>query len=240
MIDDRMSAASRVKAAETPESIRTLPVSEIVAAKLRDAILSGQLKPGERLIEQKWAARFGIGQPTLREAFRELELQGFLVRSRQRGTYVTKLSLEECSKVLEVRMALESVAIQRATACMTPEALAKIAEELHRLEAAARDLDLVRFHDADMAFHKRIWEIPQNEHLSGMLEQVAFRLFAFLKMRPAIRIEYGAAVEQHRQIFEGLRSGDPAAALESFTKSTLKFWKEEGVEIDTLIFRNFA
>jgi len=231
-----MNAGSPAEATDTPEPIHTLPVSEIVAAKLRDTILSGQLKPGDRLIERKWAARFGIGQPTLREAFRELELQGFLLRSRQRGTYVTELTREECRKVLEVRVALESLAIQRATTLMTPKALGKIAEELNRLEAAARDLDLVRFHEADLAFHKLVWEVPQNEHLSGMLEQVSFRLFAFLKMRPAIRTEYNAAVEQHRQIFEGLRSGDPAAALESFMRSTLKFWKEQqGVEIDILI-----
>jgi len=75
-------------------------VPEIVAEKLREAILAGQLKPGDRLIEQKWAARFSVGQPTIREAHRELELQGFVRKSRQRGTYVTELSREECRKLL--------------------------------------------------------------------------------------------------------------------------------------------
>ena len=114
MIGYRMNAGSPAEATDTPEPIHTLPVSEIVAAKLRDTILSGQLKPGDRLIERKWAARFESAAHT-REAFRELELQGFLLRSRQRGTYVTELTREECRKVLEVRVALESLAIQHAT-----------------------------------------------------------------------------------------------------------------------------
>ena len=93
---------------------------------------------------------------------------------------------------------------------------------MNRLEAAARDLDLVRFHEADLAFHKLVWEVPQNEtqrHAGASVLQ------AFCLPEDAARdpTEYNAAVEQHRQIFEGLRSGEPAAALEFFMRSTLKF-----------------
>jgi DNA-binding GntR family transcriptional regulator len=112
-----------------------------VAQKLRESILTGQLKPGARLVERKWAARFSVGQPTIREALRELKLQGFLRKSRQRGTYVTELSREGCRKLLEVPMALEALAIQRAAVCGIPEALERIAGELHKLKTAARALD---------------------------------------------------------------------------------------------------
>ena len=207
-------------------------VPEIVTDRLREAILAGQIKPGERLVERTWAARFGIGQPTLREALRELELQGFVRKSPMRGTYVTELSLEECRKLLEVRMALEALAIQRALPRLTPENLREIAASLEELEAAARELDQASFHESDMRFHQCIWGLVENEHLTRVLEQVAFRLFAFLKMRPATGAHYLAAAAQHREIFEGLRSGDPAIAIAAFTRSTLKFWREQGgVEI---------
>jgi DNA-binding GntR family transcriptional regulator len=89
-----------------------------------------------------------------------------------------------------------------------------------------------------MAFHQHLWEIADNEHLSRMLEQVAFKFFAFLKMRPAVETEYSEAVEHRRRIYEGLRSGDPAIALEAFTSSTLKFWKEQlGIEVQ--VFKYF-
>jgi DNA-binding FadR family transcriptional regulator len=82
---------------------------QAAAEALRNAIIAGDIKPGERLLEHKLAARLGIGQPTLREAFKELEYQGFLRKGPQRGTYVTKLSKDDFRKILEVRLALEVV-----------------------------------------------------------------------------------------------------------------------------------
>jgi DNA-binding GntR family transcriptional regulator len=64
---------------------RAPSLPEAVADKLREAILSDRLRPGQRLVEHKLAARFGIGQPTLREALRELEAQGFVRKSQKRG-----------------------------------------------------------------------------------------------------------------------------------------------------------
>src|ERR671936_391943 len=89
-------------------------IPETVAETLREGIIAGKLKPGERLVEQKLAAQLGIGQPTLREALKELEYQGFVRKVPNRGTYVTRLSQEDFSKILEVRMALEALVIERA------------------------------------------------------------------------------------------------------------------------------
>ena len=80
----------------TPVRFPSLP--EAVAEKLREAVLAGQLKPGERLVEQKLAASLGIGQPTLREALKELEFQGFVRKSPKKGTYVTELTPEDSAK----------------------------------------------------------------------------------------------------------------------------------------------
>src|SRR5690242_3873992 len=87
---------------------------EAVAEQLRNAILTGSLKPGDRLVEQKLAARFGIGQPTVREALKELEMQGFVRKSSRKHTHVTQLTREDYRKMLEVRLALEPLAIRRA------------------------------------------------------------------------------------------------------------------------------
>ena len=108
--------------AESLSPLRLLSVPEAVAQKLRDAILAGQLKPGERLVEQKLASRFGIGQPTLREALKELEFQGFVRKSPKKGTYVTLLTPEDFRKIQEVRMSLEVVAIEKAACNMTSQA----------------------------------------------------------------------------------------------------------------------
>src|SRR5213596_3845345 len=84
--------------------LRSRSIPEEAAQLLRDAIIAGQLKPGERLVEQKLAGSLGIGQPTLREALKELEFQGFVRKAPKKGTYVTKVTLDDFRKIQEVRM----------------------------------------------------------------------------------------------------------------------------------------
>lgn len=208
--------------------VRSLP--EAIAEKLREAILAGLLKPGERLIEQKLAGRLGIGQPTLREALRELELQGFVRKAApNKGTYVTKLNQEDFQKIFEVRMALEVVAIGKATIHWNERASHELGSIVTRMEAAAREFDLATFHKNDLEFHRTIWDLTGNEYLGIALERVAFRLFAFvLLQRPGgAANEFLAAAEQHRQILAGLQSGHPQIARKAFVESTLKFWSEQ-------------
>src|ERR1700748_1150475 len=85
-------------------TLQTAP--QAAAQALREAIISGELKGGDRILEQKWSLHLGIGQPTLREALRELEQQGLLRKLPQRGTYVAQLSPEDYRRILEVRIPL--------------------------------------------------------------------------------------------------------------------------------------
>ena len=207
--------------------VRTLP--DAVAERLREAILAGVLKPGERLIEQKLAGHFGIGQPTLREALKELELQGFVRKTApNKGTYVTKLSQEDFQKILEVRMVLEVVAIGKAATHWNGRISHELTLTVTAMETAARQFDLATFHKNDLQFHRRIWDLTGNEYLGTALERVAFRLFAFvLLQRPReAENEFLASAEQHKQILAGLESGDPKVARNAFLCSTLKFWSE--------------
>ena len=209
---------------------RTPSLPETVAVKLREAILSDRLRPGQRLVEQKLAAHFGIGQPTLREALRELEAQGFVRKSQKRGTYVTELSAEEYRQTHDVRMTLESLAMERAAPNVTAESLRELERSLKRLAAAARQPDLNLYHKSDMDFHKVIWKLTGNDCLFQTLERITFGLFAFALLgRPSagIRPDLIAAIEQHRSILEGLRTRDPVIARDTFVNVTLQFWKEQ-------------
>jgi DNA-binding GntR family transcriptional regulator len=197
---------------------------------LREAILSDRLRPGQRLVEQKLAAHFGIGQPTLREALRELEAQGFVRRSQKRGTYVTELSAEEYRQTHDVRMTLESFAMERAAPNVTEEVLLDLEESLSQLAAAARQPDLTRYHKSDMEFHKLIWRLTGNDCLCLALERITFGLFAFALLggpSDGLRPDLLAAIEQHRDILDGLRTRDPKIAREIFVRATLQFWKEQ-------------
>lgn len=206
--------------------LRVPSAPEAAAEALRTAIITGRLKPGDRLIEKKLAASLGIGQPTLREALKELDYQGFVRRTPQRGTYVTKLEKEDFRKILEVRMVLELLAIDQATRNMTPLSEQELSAIVASMGEAAEKFDLGAFHTNDVAFHRGIWSLAGNEYLEKALEGIAFRLFAFviLQRDPAARNEFLASVEQHRGILAGLRSGDPNRARQAFLSQTVNFW----------------
>jgi DNA-binding GntR family transcriptional regulator len=207
--------------------VRPKSLPESVAEQMMEAIVSGRLKPGERLVEQKLAALFGIGQPTVREALKQLEYQGLVRKLPNRATYVTELSASDVEKIFEVRMALETLAIEKAAANLTPNALVELREHLAAMEKAARATDLPAFHQSDLAFHRVIWDLSGNEHLSAALDRIAFSLFAFvlLKYREE-KTGYAAAVTQHRQIMDGLATQDPAKASRIFQQCTMRYWRQ--------------
>ena len=208
--------------------ISVLSAPQAAAEALRSAIIAGDIKPGDRLLEQKLAAHLGIGQPTLREAFKELEYQGFVRKGPQRGTYVTKLSKDDFRKILEVRLALEVLAIGEAAPNVSAEDGQDLATLVNAMGSAAEAFDLAAFHKADIAFHRRVWALAGNEYLTNALELVAFRLFAFvLIQRPRdARNEFLDATQQHREILAGLCSHDPDKARRAFVSSTVHFWRE--------------
>jgi DNA-binding GntR family transcriptional regulator len=218
-------------------TIQTAP--QAAAQAIREAIISGELKGGDRIIEQKWASRLGIGQPTLREALHELEHQGLLHKLPQRGTYVTQLSPEDYRLIQEVRIPLEAIAIGKAAENLTPEAEKELTAIVNSMAGNGMDdKDVKIFHDCDVAFHRKIWELAGNEYLRDTLETVTFRLFVFSVVgrwphNPKAISERLAAVEEHLGILEGLRTRDRHLARQAFVKQTVQYWNMQyGLNLD--------
>lgn len=212
--------------------LTTQSVPQAAAQALREAIISGELRGGDRILEQKWSLRLGIGQPTLREALRELEQQGLLKRLPQRGTYVAQLSPEDYRQILEVRVPLEMIAIGRAAQRLTPEAEARLAEIVNRMSGTESVVDVRGFHDCDVLFHRTIWELAENPYLQELLEKITFRLFVFSVVGrwPDGKNAAGerlAAVRQHTGILEGLRTRDQHKAQQAFVEHTVNYWNQQ-------------
>lgn len=216
--------------------IQTAP--EAAAQAIREAIIAGELKGGDRIIEQKWAARLGIGQPTIREALNELIHQGLLRKLPQRGTYVAQLSPNDYRLIQEVRIPLEAIAIGKAAENLTPEADQELASLVAAMAGTSMTaMDVKNFHDCDVAFHRKIWDLAGNEYLRDTLEAISFRLFVFSVVgrwpeNPKAFSERIAAVQQHLTILEGLRSRDRHAARQVFIQQTIQYWnKQYGLEL---------
>ncbi|HUZ93521.1 MAG TPA: GntR family transcriptional regulator [Edaphobacter sp.] len=229
-------ASSSQKSSPGQLNIPTAP--QAAAQAIRESIISGELSGGERIIEQKWAVRLGIGQPTLREALNELTHQGLLRKVPARGTYVTQLSPEDYRLIQEVRIPLEAIAIGKAAENFTPEADAELTALVTAMTGTGMAATDVRhFHDCDVAFHRTIWELAGNEYLRDTLESVTFRLFVFSVVgrwpgNSNALSERLAAVQQHHSILEGLRSRNKDTARQVFVKQTVHYWNTQyGLDI---------
>ncbi len=211
-------------------TIQTAP--QAAAQAIRESIIAGELKGGDRVLEQKWALKLGIGQPTLREALRELEHQGLLRKEPQRGTYVAQLSPDDYRRILEVRIPLEAIAIGKAAIRLTPEVEKELTALVVTMAGAGGEVDVKSFHDCDVLFHRKIWELTGNEYLQDLLEAISFRLFVFSVIgrwpdSPNAMAERAAAVKQHQGILEGIRTGNPRTAQRAFVKHTVAYWNTQ-------------
>lgn len=214
-----------------PLNIQTAP--QAAAQAIRESIISGELRGGDRLIEQKWAARLGIGQPTLREALQELEHQGLLRKTHQRGTYVAQLSPEDFRLIQEVRIPLEAIAIGAAAENFSPEADEELTARVEAMTGTGMSRnDIQQFHENDVAFHRKIWDLAGNPFLRDTLETITFRLFVFSVVdrwlgNPRAMSERIAAAQEHLGILEGLRSRDKQTARQAFIKQTVQYWNAQ-------------
>jgi DNA-binding GntR family transcriptional regulator len=174
---------------------------------LREAILKGRINPGEPIVESKVAQQLGVGQPLVREALIELDHQGLVQRIPYRGTYVRKLSREDIEKIFHVRIELEALAAKWAKDNAKSVDIAALRAFLSEMKQAAEALDLDQFYKSDLAFHRKLWALSENEYLADALERVVVPLFAFFVMKGTrVQKSYIDSVAIHGRIVDAIET----------------------------------
>ena len=169
-----------------------LPLRDVVFNTLRQAILKGELKPGERLMEIALAERLGVSRTPIREAMRKLEQEGLVVMIPRRGAQVANITEKDLNDVLEVRIALENVAIEKACARMTEEEMRRLWLAAKEFEHTIAEGNLVKLAEADVAFHEVIYQASDNKRLNQVLNNLREQMYRY-------RLEY-IKDEDKRQI----------------------------------------
>lgn len=194
------------KTATLLKPLKTASLSSRVFETLRDAIFAGRLKAGDPLRELHLARELNVSQATIREALVQLEQLGLVVRTPNIGTHVTRMSREEVAERVELRVILEERAMTQAAPRLGEPEFAALTQLVHRItEASARDAYFEEA-QADLAFHRYIWERTGNRTLYRTLDQIAVPLFAFVSiLRGANRQSLKDVVQSHEGIVEALR-----------------------------------
>jgi DNA-binding GntR family transcriptional regulator len=184
-------------------------LSAQVAARLKDAIFAGQVKPGDPLRELHLARELNVSQATVREALVQLERLGLVVRTPNIGTEVTRLSDQDIRERMELRALLEERAMLEAAPRLRPPDLALLEARLDALGKAIGRNDYFEQAQADLGLHRAIWERAGNRTLYNTLDALAVPLFAFVSiLRGASRQTLKDVVSSHEGLVEALRRGD--------------------------------
>ena len=185
---------------------------------LFEAIVKGEFKPGDRMLEGPLARQLQVAQSTLREALQDLEHQGLVTKYDNRGTFVTDISLEEIDQLYAVRKQLEPFAASLSRSRMTSTTYAELSQLLEKMHSAGKNHDLMELAVVDLEFHQMIWHLSGNKWLERALRLVGPPLLAFdyVALYGAPTYDFEKAYSQHRALLDALYTGTPDDARKFF------------------------
>ncbi|MFO1109090.1 MAG: GntR family transcriptional regulator [Bradyrhizobium sp.] len=187
-------------------------VRAMVARKLREAIMTGTLKPGQRLVERELCELTGVSRPSIREALRALEADGLVHTVPHRGPVVSTISLEEARQLYDARAVLEGFAGRECARLGDPAIVARIGDALSRLKAATADGDFMATLEAKTDFYGALIAGCRNAFVERMLRPLHDRitLLRITSMSQPKRI--GKSIKEVTAIWRAIQNGDPDLA----------------------------
>lgn len=201
-MDRRIELKSTLRVDDVPT------VRAIVARKLREAIMSGNLKPGQRLVERELCEVMGVSRPSIREAFRVLEADGLVNTVPHRGPVVSTISLEEARQLYAARAVLEGFAGRECARLHDPAVTRNMGGALTRLKAALAERDMMAILEAKTDFYAALIGGCQNTFIERMLKPLHDRitLLRITSMSQPKRVN--KSLREVTAIWRAIASGD--------------------------------
>ena len=190
-----------------------LPLRDVVFNTLRQAILRGELKPGERLMEIALSQRLGVSRTPVREAIRMLEQEGLVIMIPRKGAQVAEISEKDLKDVLEVRLGLEELAVRIACQRITEEELEELEQAVKEFEEAMKEDNLGVLAAVDVKVHEVIYGSTHNKRLVQIISNIREQMYRY-------RVEYlkdvesrKTLVEEHYAVYRALKARNQQQAV---------------------------
>lgn len=190
-----------------------LPLRDVVFNTLRKAILTGQLKPGERLMEVHLANSLGVSRTPIREAIRKLELEGLVIMIPRRGAEVARITEKSLKDVLEVRRALDVLSVELACDRITEDDIGRLLNACQDFERAAKGKDASVIAKADVDLHDIIVEATGNQRLQQLVNNLSEQMYRYRFVYIKEESQHDTLVTEHREIYESIARRDKERAM---------------------------
>lgn len=184
------------------------PLRELVFEALREAIISGVLKPGERLMEVQLAEEMGVSRTPVREAIRKLELEKLVIMVPRKGAYVADISKRDVAEVFEIRRALEGLAASLAADRVTEDQLELMERYLLMISDAIEKGNLDDTIEIDTLFHEVLYQAANNAWLEDMINNLREHIQRHRSTSLAHPGRMKQAFIEHRKIVEAIGNRD--------------------------------
>lgn len=189
-----------------------LPLRDEVFQTLRQAILTGELKPGERLMEIHLADKLGVSRTPVREAIRRLELEGLVTMTPRRGAQVAQITEKSMSDVLEVRRALDALCVELACDRIDAAGLASLSKACDVFEDSVREGDSKKIAQADVALHDIIVHAADNQRLIQLVNNLSEQMYRYRFEYIKDKSQHETLVKEHRIIYQSIARKDKETA----------------------------
>ncbi|WP_276950727.1 GntR family transcriptional regulator [Acetatifactor muris] len=189
-----------------------LPLRDVVFNTLRQAILTGELKPGERLMEIHLADKLGVSRTPVREAIRRLELEGLVTMIPRRGAEVARITEKSMNDVLEVRRAMDALCAELACDRITEEELGALSRACEHFEHCVRAGDAKKIAQADVGLHDIIVRATGNQRLIQLVNNLSEQMYRYRFEYIKDSSQHETLVKEHRIIYQSIACKDKETA----------------------------
>ncbi len=184
------------------------PLRELVCESIRQAIINGVFRPGERLMEIQLADEMGVSRTPVREAIRKLELEGFVVMIPRRGTYVADISIKDLAEIFEIRTCLDVLAAGLAAERITDEELVTLNEYLNAIGQHAASMDMNKIVELDTAFHDVLYTASRNERLRTIINNLREQMTGIRGRSMSYPGRLVETMDEHRLLVDSIAARD--------------------------------
>ncbi|MCX7712010.1 MAG: GntR family transcriptional regulator [Clostridia bacterium] len=194
------------------------PLREVIFNTLREAIIVGELKPGERLMEVQLAEKMGVSRTPVREAIRMLELEGLVNMLPRKGAHVAELSVKDIMDVLEVRASLDGLATALAANRITEEEIKSLKHVQNQFANYVEKENLQGSIKKDVEFHEIIYRSSRNDKLIQIVNNLREQVQRFRVIYLKDYVSPKELIKEHAEIVDAITSKNASSALAAAEK----------------------
>ncbi|WP_134703973.1 GntR family transcriptional regulator [Ammoniphilus sp. YIM 78166] len=192
-------------------------LSQQIYETLRDDIIKGERRPGDRIVELDVAREFGVSQAPVREALLKLAEEGLVVSHRYKGTFVSNISIDEIDELYSFRIMMEEMAIRRAMARTSPADVESLENFYQEMVKSGQENDLDSLRTADVNFHTQIYKMANHSFMYQVWETLSSKLNRIWYLTSQMYFtELGEVANIHFPILQAFKDRDVQACIQAF------------------------